>query len=201
MNPVVLHLVLMYPGLFRIIICNYQRSSPQVPVGQLNCHPIFLLHTKIVHLFLELSRSTVQIRAYQSGESAQEEQIPGQVIIQQKRPSVESPFWVTFIFGNISRCNGCKGKIHRSIDGKPLLPPEDIVLGHKEFVIFANPKSGNFEQSWDRRNVYYHPKAACILPNFCNFSASQHIKIGTEVKEKLTQTHLVHLHAVFNISL
>ena len=30
---------------------------------------------------------------------------------QDQRPCVDTPFWLAFIFGNVSRCNGCKGKI------------------------------------------------------------------------------------------
>ena len=47
---------------------------------------------------------------------------------------VETPFWVAFIFGNVSRCCGCKGKILRDDNKRPLPPPDDIVLGHKEYV-------------------------------------------------------------------
>ena len=64
---------------------------------------------------------------------------------QLSRACVESPFWLTFIFGNVSRFNGCKGRILRSDDKKPLPPPDDLVLGHKEYVMFHNPHSGNFE--------------------------------------------------------
>lgn len=59
--------------------------------------------------------------------------------------------WITFVFGNVSRCNGCKGKIKSLVDNKPLPPSEDLVLGHKEFVIFfSNPKTGHYEQSWGK---------------------------------------------------
>jgi hypothetical protein len=82
-----------------------------------------------------------------------------------QRPSVETPFWVTLLFGNVSRCNGCKGKIARGPDNKP---PDNLVLGHKEFVIFSNPKTGRFEQSWEKRNVYYHQWKNCVAPNFAD---------------------------------
>jgi len=41
-------------------------------------------------------------------------------------------FWVMLVTGNISRCQGCGGKIKRCASGKPLLPPEDLVMQHKE---------------------------------------------------------------------
>jgi len=49
----------------------------------------------------------------------------------QEKPPVQTPFWICFVRGNISRCNGCKSKIGR------LPPPEDIVLQHKD--ISAQP--------------------------------------------------------------
>lgn len=69
----------------------------------------------------------------------------------QQRPRVESPFWVTFMFGNVSRCNGCKGKIARDPNKKALPPPDDIVLQHKEYVIYQNSRTGHYEQSRDVR--------------------------------------------------
>ena len=37
-------------------------------------------------------------------------------------------FWVLLISGNISHCQGCLGKIMRGSDGKPLPPPDDLVV-------------------------------------------------------------------------
>ena len=107
----------------------------------------------------------------------------------QMRPGVDSPFWLVFIFGNVSRCNGCKGRIVRDANKKPLPPPDDIILGHKEYIVFHNPRSGNFEQSREQRNVYYHPWRTCIAPHFFNFDAQQHIMITDPVKAKLTSMH------------
>ena len=56
---------------------------------------------------------------------------------QLSRPCVESPFWLTFIFGNVSRCNGCKGRILRSDDKKPLPPPNDLVLYRSQEICYA----------------------------------------------------------------
>ena len=66
-------------------------------------------------------------------------------------------FYVMYISRNISRCQGCSGKILRAPDGKPLPPPDDLVIQHKEQVLYQNPKTGNFQLSHDFRNVYYHP--------------------------------------------
>lgn len=37
---------------------------------------------------------------------------------QDQRPGVDMPFWLAFIFGNVSRCNGCKGKIAQDANNK-----------------------------------------------------------------------------------
>lgn len=117
----------------------------------------------------------------------------------QEQPFVSTPFWLTFIFGNISRCNGCKGKISRDVNKKPLPPPDDIVLGHKEHVIFQNPNSGLFEQSREKRNVYYHPWFTCIAPHFQDFSSS-HISISESIRMKLLPEHKECLEREFGIT-
>ena len=102
-----------------------------------------------------------------------------------QRPSVESQFWVAFIFGNVSRCQGCKGRIARGENKSLLPPPNDIVLGHKEHVVYQNARSGLFEQSAEKRNVYYHPWRTCVVPHFTHFNAAHHIYISPAVKHKL----------------
>ena len=108
---------------------------------------------------------------------------------QHQRPCVDTPFWLAFIFGNVSRCNGCKGKIARDVNNKALPPPDDIVFGHKEYVIFHNVCSGMYEQSREKRNVYYHTWKTCIAPHFSDFNPSKHVLISDSVKEKLVPAH------------
>ena len=45
------------------------------------------------------------------------------------------PFWVTFLTPRISRCQGCLGQIHHGN------PPLDIVLQHKQQIVFQNPNT------------------------------------------------------------
>ena len=46
-------------------------------------------------------------------------------------------FRIMHVSGNISRCQGCTQKIERGPDGKtPLPPPNDLVIQHKEQVMF-----------------------------------------------------------------
>ena len=124
-----------------------------------------------------------------------------QIFSPQHRPCVETPFWIVFIFGNVSRCNGCKGRICRDQDKKVLPPPDDIVLGHKEFVVFQNSRSGLFEQSKDKRNVYYHPWKTCIAPHFSDFDPNRHIIVQESVKEKLLRIHKEFLSNEFGLFL
>ena len=106
-----------------------------------------------------------------------------------QKPFVDTPFWLAFLFGNVSRCNGCKGKIARDVNSKVLPPPDDIVFGHKEFVVFLNPRSGMFEQSREKRNVYYHTWKTCIAPHFMDFDPCKHIFVSSSVKQKLLPVH------------
>ena len=95
--------------------------------------------------------------------------------------------------GNISRCNGCKNKIGR------LPPPGDIVLQHKERVLFLNPNTGVYQLSRDHRNVYYHALTACAYPHFNDFSADVHIKVDCSVE--LSSIHIQHMLKEFNINI
>ena len=48
----------------------------------------------------------------------------------------DQDFWLYFIKGNISRCNGCGKRDLRHKDGRPRAPPYDICIQRKEYVIF-----------------------------------------------------------------
>lgn len=118
-----------------------------------------------------------------------------------ERPPVTNPFWICFIHGNISRCNGCKGKILRGEDRKPLPPPDDLVLRHKEFVLFSNPRTGLFEQSREERNVYYHPWKTCVAPHFSHFNPAVHLRVDGSVQERFLPSHLSHIQQEFGLVL
>lgn len=83
---------------------------------------------------------------------------------------------------------GCKGRIIRGENRKPLHLSEDLVLGHKEYVMFKNSRSGHMEFSRGKRNVYYHSWQTCIAPNFLNFDPSLHIDIDA-VQDDLLEVH------------
>ncbi|MCG8624506.1 MAG: hypothetical protein MJE68_21245 [Proteobacteria bacterium] len=78
-------------------------------------------------------------------------------------------------------------------------PPNDLVLGHKEHIIFNNPKTGRFEQSWDKRNVYYHPWKTLIASQFADFNPQQHLSISREIRGKLHFEHFKLLQNEFGI--
>ena len=89
---------------------------------------------------------------------------------------------------------------NRRGEGKALLlPPDDSVLGHKEYVVYQNLHSGNFEMSREKRNVYYHPWKACIASNFRDFSPRYHITISDHVKNNLQDVHKLFLKLEFGI--
>ena len=108
-------------------------------------------------------------------------------------------FWVMIVFGNISRCQGCSERIMRGPSGKPLPPPDDLVLQHKEQVTFQNPKTGNFQLSCDLRNVYYHARMACVRRKYPTFNGQQHLRISNDVQHCLSSQHKAYLAEEFNI--
>ena len=110
-------------------------------------------------------------------------QTPTPLLQRESRHSLSFPLWLCFVRGNISRCNGCKGKIGRQ-GKKPLPPPDDVVLRHRETVVFQNPNTG-----------------VCIASHFCDFNAAVHIKIDEEVKRALSTVHLRHLAVESNINM
>ena len=87
-------------------------------------------------------------------------------------------FWVHSVKGNISRCTGCAQRDLRAVNGKPHPPPHDLCLQHKEQVLFENPKTGCYQMSRDRRNVYYHAQLACVQRKFVDFRPHLHLKVS-----------------------
>ena len=105
------------------------------------------------------------------------------------------PFYVMFLNARISRCQGCRGRIEQ---GKP--SPADIVLQHKEHVLFQNPRTGDWQMSKDLRNTYYHPLMGCIARPHPGFSSSE-IEVRDDVRKRLNHTHLSHLNGEFGLVL
>ena len=108
-------------------------------------------------------------------------------------------FWVVFVGGNISRCQGCSGKIMRDSNGKPLPPPNDLVMQHKEQVLFNNPKTGVFQLSSDHRNVYYHARLSCVRQKFPSFIPGQHCRVSRDTCSRFSQVHKEYLLKEFGV--
>ena len=87
----------------------------------------------------------------------------------------------------------------RTLDGKPLPAPDDLVVQHKEHVLFPNPKKGLFQLSHDLRNVYYHLKIECICKKFPSFNPVQHLHLSNTVLPNLTTVHRQYLTHEFNV--
>ena len=124
-------------------------------------------------------------------------------VLVQPSPRIEMSnlFWVMFLTGNISRCQGCGGKIERGADGKVLPPPNDLVVQHKEQVVFQNPNTGTFQLSRDNRNVYYHPRLLCLQRKFSSFEAAKHIKVSQQIFLRMTIVHKQYLTEQFAIQI
>ena len=112
----------------------------------------------------------------------------------------EELFWLNFVKGNITRCNGCGKRDLRDVTGKPKKPPHDLCLRHKEYVVFENPHTGKHQLSSDLRNVYYHTSVGCVTQKFRNFNPNSSVKVSKEVKEKLTAVHFAYLFEEFGLS-
>ena len=108
---------------------------------------------------------------------------------------VGQPFRLMFLNSRISRCQGCRGRIEQ---GQP--SPGDIVLQHKEYVLFQNPRNGNWQMSTDLRNTYYHPLFKCIDRSHPGFGSSE-ICVDGDVREKLNPIHVSHIRGEFGLIL
>ena len=91
-------------------------------------------------------------------------------------------FWVTTLCGS---CQGCGNIILRDADSKPLPPPNDIVLQHKEQVLFNNPNTGLFQLSKDYGNVYYHVRKSCVCTKYSTFQPILHCRLNEQTLQAL----------------
>lgn len=100
------------------------------------------------------------------------------------------PFRVHFISGNISVCNGCKGRYEK------LGPPHDICLQHKEWRTFT-PQGSSIPQT-RFSNVYYHCNVSCVMAVWPSFIPSS-IIVPSEVQSCLLPEHKHWLYAHFGM--
>ena len=77
--------------------------------------------------------------------------------------------------------------------------PNDVVIQHKEFVLFQNPNTVVFQLSREKQNVYYHFQKSCILKQWATFEPRSHLKVSHAVLCKLTDAHHKYLQTEFGI--
>ena len=78
--------------------------------------------------------------------------------------SVQSPFELAFISGNIRVCRGCRQKY-----SKPVSPPLDLCIRHKEWQEYLGPL-GTPQTRFG--NVYYHCNIPCVRSRNPDFEPS-----------------------------
>ena len=98
-------------------------------------------------------------------------------------------FWVMIVFGNINFLDvtWCYKRNMRGSGGKPLPPPDDLVLQHKEQVMFQNPKTGNCQLSCNLSNVYYYACMVCVSRKYPKFNGQRYLRISNNVATTLLE--------------
>ena len=96
-----------------------------------------------------------------------------------------TPVNLCFIAGNISKCAGCGNKY-----AKPVVPPHDVCIQHREWRSFT-PSGGGAQQS-KFAPAYYHVNLPCVRRNWINFQPWE-LVISPEVSAKLSPVYHNHL--------
>ena len=98
----------------------------------------------------------------------------------------DSPFYLYFITGNISKCAGCGNKYM-----KPPIPPYDLCVQHREWRSFTT--AGQSQSKF--APAYYHVNLPCIQKNWPQFCIND-LKINEDIAAKLTPIHLEFLNSL-----
>ena len=92
-----------------------------------------------------------------------------------------------FLSKQIKVCQGCRSGYQHSLNGDPLPPPYDFVIGHIEKQQYNDQMTGLVKLS--RETCYhYHPILQCIQAKFPSFKPSEST-IPNEVFVRLNATH------------
>lgn len=154
--------------------------QPQVPVNtQTPMQPQVPINTYTPSMYLEVPMSS----------QTPMQPLPPPLLHQSPERSVGQPFRVVLTNSRISRCQGCRGQINHNYD--------QIVLQHKEHVLFQNPHTGRWQMSRDLRNTYYHARLNCVATKHPDFTPGE-IQIGA-VKDSLNLAALNLLRAEFGL--
>ena len=110
-----------------------------------------------------------------------------------------NPFFVKFLLKQIKICQGCHSGYQHGLNGNPLQPPYDIIIGHFERQRYSDQETG---LTWLSREtcVHYHAFLQCILAKFPDFQPTK-LSIPKEVFMKLNATHRLFLNNTFGMRL
>ena len=97
---------------------------------------------------------------------------------------LESPFELAFISGNISICRGCRQKYT-----KPVTPPLDLCIRHKEWQEFLGPL-GTPQTRYG--NVYYHCNIPCVRSRNPEFEPTM-LRVHPSIAMQLMPVHTEYL--------
>ena len=78
--------------------------------------------------------------------------------------------------------------------------PLDIVLQHKEQIVFQNPNTGTWQLSRDLR-THYHVSHKCVVSKYPNFNPSHDLKVSSAVRQRLDDCHFRIVTTAFGITL
>ena len=110
-----------------------------------------------------------------------------------------NPFFVKFLSKQIRICQGCRSRYQRNLNGDPLPPPYDIIIGHFERQQYSDQVTGLTRLSRETC-VHYHAFLQCIYAKFPDFQPTE-LSIPKEVFIKLNATHKSFLNDTFGTCL
>ena len=118
-----------------------------------------------------------------------------------KSPQPQSnPFFVVkFLSKQIRICQGCRSGYQRGLNGDPLPPPYDIIIGHFERQQYSDQVTGLTRLSRETC-AHYHAFPQCIHAKFPEFQPTE-LSIPDEVFMKLNATHKSFLNSTFGTRL
>ena len=112
---------------------------------------------------------------------------------------MSNPFFVKFLTKQIRVCQGCRSGYQRDLNGDPLPPPYDIIIGHFERQQYSDPVTGLTRLSRETC-AHYHAHPQCIYAKHPKFQPNK-VHIHDEVLKKLSGIHKQFLIKTFGLQL
>lgn len=110
-----------------------------------------------------------------------------------------NPYFMKFLPKQIRICQGCRSGYQHGLNGEPLPPPYDIIIGHFEWQQYSDQVTGLTQLSREAC-IHYHAFPQCILAKFPDFQPTE-LSIPKEVFMKLNATHKLFLNSTFGTRL